>query len=274
MSSTAVELTTNQAWYLAEELRAGSFPWKLAITAPYYDPSERDDFNAQCHDELTSAGILSGDGIVHPVVAAAIRTVCRSRQWLEWLTMVNPDQVLRGVVARGTGFDAVVALRYAQMLALTPTQITCTEDLAPIITTGLPDQEPAAIDDFVIPMEVGAAIDKRVARGADIVEALLAHGVDERSAQAMEIARMGERVNVELTAHESTNGGRRDTEVSINILNTDVGRMLVLPIDDKPRAESSSMFTPAEPFTIAVAIRDLTARLPGGTWFPNESLTL
>ncbi len=39
----AVEITAQQAWFLAEHLHAGSFPWKLAITAPYFDPAERDE---------------------------------------------------------------------------------------------------------------------------------------------------------------------------------------------------------------------------------------
>ena len=34
----AVEVTAHQAWFLADYLRAGSYPWMLAITAPYVDP--------------------------------------------------------------------------------------------------------------------------------------------------------------------------------------------------------------------------------------------
>ena len=38
---SAVELTAEQAWFLADRLGAGSFPWVLAITQPYADAAER-----------------------------------------------------------------------------------------------------------------------------------------------------------------------------------------------------------------------------------------
>ena len=47
-SYEAVEVTAHQAWFLADYLHAGSYPWKLAITGPYVDPAERDPFNEQC----------------------------------------------------------------------------------------------------------------------------------------------------------------------------------------------------------------------------------
>lgn len=275
MSSPAVELTTDQAWFLAEELRAGSFPWKLAITAPFYDPAEREAFNRRCRAELVEAGIIDGNDAIHPAVASSIRTICHPQHWLEWLTVVDENQILRGVLARGADPTAfVVALRYAQMLTLTPMHVTYTQAVVPIITTGLPEQPPARFDEFVMPMETGATIDKRIARGADITTTLTGLGIPESSAQAMELARGGEWVNVEITAHEAVNGAHRNTDVGVSVINTDIGRILVAPEDDRPRAEASSVFSPADPFAVAVAIRDLTARLPSGPWFPDENLTL
>jgi hypothetical protein len=40
----AVELTVDQAWYIAETIGAGSFPWVLAITTPYSDAAHRSAF--------------------------------------------------------------------------------------------------------------------------------------------------------------------------------------------------------------------------------------
>ena len=40
----AVELTVDQAWYIAETAGAGTFPWVLAITTPYSDAGERGAF--------------------------------------------------------------------------------------------------------------------------------------------------------------------------------------------------------------------------------------
>lgn len=271
-ASTAVEVTAPQAWFLAEHLHAGTFPWKLAITAPYVDPRERDRFNAGCVEELTGLGVLDEQGRVHPAVAESIRTVCQARQWLEWVTVIDADRILRGVLARTPASPAaVVALRYAQMVTFTPMQIDYSESLIPVLTAGLDDQPPADFNEFTLPMDLGAAIDKRIAAGADVAETLAAFDIPEREAQIMELARHGERSWVEITAHEATaTGSRHQTDVCVNLINSEVGRILVHPADpDAPRAAGESVFAPAEPFAVAVALRDLTARLPT-PWFPDE----
>jgi hypothetical protein len=272
-SFEAVEVTAEQAWFLADYLRAGTYPWKLAITAPYVDLSEQERFNQRCTDDLTAATILDDQGRVRATVAECIRVVCRTRQWLEWLTTVDDNQILRGVLARTAPPDAVVALRYAQMVTFTPLQVAYTESVVPIITTGLADQPPARFDEFALPMDTGKAIDERISGGADIVDALTALGIPERDAQIMEIARTGQRTNVEITAYEATNGARHQTDVSINIINTEVGRILVSPPAGEPRAGGESVFAPADPFAVAMAVRDLTSRLPSGTWFPEETFS-
>ena len=40
----AVELTVDHAWFIAETIGAGSFPWVLAITTPYSDAAQRSAF--------------------------------------------------------------------------------------------------------------------------------------------------------------------------------------------------------------------------------------
>ena len=270
----AVEVTAQQAWFLADYLRAGTYPWKLAITAPYTDPAERDTFNQQCIEDLTAARVLDDQGRVRPVVAESIRVVCHARQWLEWFTVIDKDQILRGVLARISPPDAVAALRYAQMVTLTPLQLTYSESVVPIITAGLPEQPPAQFDEFSLPMDTGKAIDARIGRGADIVETLTELGIPEWEAEIMEVARTGDHINVEITAHEATNGARHETDVSINVISTEVGRILVSPPAGEPRAGGSSVFAPADPFSVAMAVRDLTARLPSGTWFPEENFSI
>lgn len=273
-SFEAVELTAQHAWFLADHLHAGSYPWKLAITAPYTDPSDRDAFNRQCIDELTEAGVFDVQGHVKPSVAESIRVVCQAHQWLEWLTIVDQDQILRGVLARSTPPDAVVALRYAQMVTFTPLQLTHTESVVPIIAAGLPEQPPAQFDEFCLPMDTGKAIDARIGRGADVVETLTELGIPEWEAEIMEVARTGDHINVEITAHEATNGARHETDVGINVISTEVGRILVSPQAGEPRAGGSSVFAPADQFSVAMAVRDLTARLPSGTWFPEENFSI
>lgn len=271
----ALEITAAQAWFLADYLNAGSFPWKLAITAPYFDPSEHDTFYEKSVAELTESGVLDSSLNVEPAAAHSIRTVCRASQWLEWLTMAGADQTMRGVLARASDSAAVVALRYAQMITFTPLQLTHSEAVVPIITAGLPtDALPAQFNEFELPMDIGKAIDARIGRGADIVETLTDLGIPEREADIMEIARTGDRITVELTAHQATNGSRHQTDVSVNIISTEVGLILVSPVPGQPREGGTSVFAPGEPFAIAMAIRDLTNRLPSGTWFPEENFEI
>lgn len=276
--SNAVEVTAEQAWFLAEHLHAGAFPWKLAITAPYYDPADAEAYNSRMHDELSTpaagsrAPIIDEHNQIHPAVAAAVRTVCRAEQTLEWLTILDADRIGRGVLARGTNrHDAVVALRYAQMITLTPMQLDYTEALVPIVTAGLPDQPPAQFDEFTLSMDAGVALDKKAAGGADVVALLTEMDVPESDARIMDLVLQGDRQYVEITAHEGINGARHQTDVSVNVYTTDVGRILVSPPAGEPRAGGESVFAPADGFAIAVALRDLTARLPSGVWFPDDT---
>lgn len=123
-------------------------------------------------------------------------------------------------------------------------------------------------------MDTGKAIDARIGRGADIAETLVELGIPERDAEIMELARTGERITIELTAHEATNGSRHSTDVSVNVISTEVGLILVSPPAGEPREGGSSVFAPAEPFAIAMAVRDLTDRLPSGTWFHEENFSI
>lgn len=271
----AIEVTAQQAYFLADHLQAGSYPWMLAITIPYVDPGERAPFNQRCLDELTQSGVIDSHGHLNPVIAEAIRTVCHPRQWLEWRTIIGPDQILRGVLARTHHPEAVVVLRCAQMVTFTPLQLTDSEAIVPIITAGLPaDQRPACFEEFSLSMDLGTSIDVRVGRGADVFDTLTDLGVSERAAEIMALARSGDRVTVELTAHEATNGAHHRTDVSVNVISSDIGLILVSPPVDEQREGGRSVFAPGDAFAVAMAVRDLTARLPSGPWFPTENFSI
>ena len=65
----AVELTVDHAWFIAETIGAGSFPWVLAITTPYSDAAHREAFMESQKAELIRIGVLSADGVVTVSVA-------------------------------------------------------------------------------------------------------------------------------------------------------------------------------------------------------------
>ena len=77
MRANAVELNAGSAWFLADILGAGSYPWVLAITPAYSDLSQREAFEQDQVERLTRAGVLTPDRVVDPSVAQWIRRVCR-----------------------------------------------------------------------------------------------------------------------------------------------------------------------------------------------------
>ncbi len=126
----AVELTVDNAWFIAETIGAGSFPWVLAITTPYCDAAQRNAFLARQKAELTRMGLLSEHGAINSAVADWIRVVCFPDRWLD-LRYLGPNtgdgtgELLRGVVAQRAGSSTptapktVVALRSAQLITFT-----------------------------------------------------------------------------------------------------------------------------------------------------------
>src|SRR3984885_12395962 len=108
----AVELTVDHAWFIAETIGAGTFPWVLAITSPYSDAAERNAFLDRQKAELTGMGLVSEAGLITPAVAEWIKVVCFPERWLD-LRYVGPakntdaaggnDELLRGIVAQRTG---------------------------------------------------------------------------------------------------------------------------------------------------------------------------
>src|ERR1700755_1001067 len=66
----AVELTVDHAWFIAETIGAGSFPWVLAITTPYSDAAQRDAFMESQKAELMRIGGGWAGRAVEPARAA------------------------------------------------------------------------------------------------------------------------------------------------------------------------------------------------------------
>src|ERR1700730_9710561 len=129
----AVEVTVDQAWFIAETVGAGSFPWVLALTTPYTDAAERGAFLDRQAAELTRMGMMSEGGAVNQAVAEWIRQVCFPDRWLD-LRYVGSGAasgcaaLLRGIIARRGNeprkpAKSVVALRNGQLVTFTAMNI-------------------------------------------------------------------------------------------------------------------------------------------------------
>lgn len=279
----AVELTVDHAWFIAETIGAGTFPWVLAITAPYRDAAQRTAFLQRQRAELTEMGLLSQAGVVNPAVADWTRAVCFPDRWLDlrYVTHAGPGgtgELLRGLVAQrpqansGSPPKTVVALRSAQLVTFTAMDIDDPQAMVPVLGAGLAQRPPARFDDFSMPMRVGARADERLRSGAPLPEVLEYLGIPKSARPVVESVFEGPRSYVEIVAGCRRDGRQATTEVGVSIVDTTAGRVLVSP----SRAfdgEWVSTFSPGTPFAIAVAIEQLIALLPDAEWFDGRRLT-
>ncbi|MEB3984401.1 ESX secretion-associated protein EspG [Mycobacterium sp. 663a-19] len=277
----AVELTVDHAWFIAESIGAGSFPWVLAITTPYCDAAQRDAFFERQKDELTRLGLVSDDGsktgAIKPAVADWIRVVCFPDRWLDLRFIGSAGELLRGVVAQradaaGGPAKTVVALRSAQLITFTAMDIDDPRALVPVLGVGLAQRPPARFEEFSLPARVGARADERLRSGAPLSEVLDYLGIPGSARRMVEAVFAGPRSYVEIVAGCRRDGRHATTEVGMSIVDTTEGRVLVSP----SRAfdgEWVSTFSPGTPFASAVAVEQLTAQLPDGHWFPGQRLS-
>ena len=278
----AVEMTVENAWFIAETIGAGSFPWVLAITTPYRDAAQRNAFFRDQKSELTRMGLMSRDGVVNPAVADWIKVVCFPDQWLDLRYVGSgaasgPGELLRGVVARradttGKSGKTIVALRSAQLVTFTAMTIDDARALVPVLGVGLAQRPPATFAEFTMPARVGARADERLRSGAPLAEVLDYLGIPESARRVVDSVFTGPRSYVEVVAGCHRDGRHATTEVGMSIVDTAAGRILVSP----SRAfdgEWVSTFSPGTPFAIAVAIEHLTGCLPEGHWFPHRLLS-
>jgi EspG family len=270
----AVELTVDHAWFIAETIGAGTFPWVLAITTPYRDATQRAAFLQRQKAELIELGLVSESGAVNPSVAAWIKAVCFPDRWLD-LRYLGPaeGELLRGIVAQRFGITSktVVALRSAQLITFTAMDIDDPRALVPVLGVGLAQRPPAQFDEFAMPTRVGARADERLRSGAPLAEVLDYLGIPKSARSVVESVFAGPRSYVEIVAGCHRDGRHTSTEVGVSIVDTTGGRVLVSPsraFDD----EWVSTFRPGTPFAIALAVEQLVSSLPDGQWFPGRRL--
>ena len=275
----AVELTVEQAWFIAETIGAGTFPWVLAITMPYTDAGERGGFMARQAAELTRMGLMSEGGAVNSAVAEWIRQVCFPDRWLDLRYVgsgeaLGADELLRGIIARrgDETRKTVVALRNAQLVTFTAMDINDARGLVPVLGVGLAQRPPARFDEFALPARVGARADERLRSGAPLAEVVDYLGIPQSARPVVESVFTGPRSYVEIVAGCRHDGQHASTEVGMSIVDTTAGRVVVSP----SRAfdgEWISTFRPGTSFAIGVAVEQLTAELPDGEWFPGKRLS-
>ena len=275
MVANAVELTVEQAWFVADTLGAGTIPWVLAITPPYGERAARAPFEARQRAALTDMGVMADDHRIDPAVAQWITTTCRNRRWLELRFVSGSGRMLRGLVARRDGpsdGQTIVALRNGGLVTFTELAIDHPEALVPVLTAGLSGRPPARFDEFAIPARIGVRADERLRQGAELAEIVDFLGIPPSSRHVVAAAYAPGRSYVEVVAGDHRDGHRVSTGVGVSVVDTTAGRILVSP-SKAFDGEWVSTFTSGTPLAIAAAVERLTATLPDGPWFPHSPLT-
>nr|WP_090277381.1 ESX secretion-associated protein EspG [Mycolicibacterium komanii]CRL71777.1 putative DNA-binding protein [Mycolicibacterium komanii] len=271
MAVNAVELTAEQAWFVADASGAGNCPWVLAITPPYSDHADRAAFESRLSAELVDLGVMTADGTVEPHVRQWVTTTCRARRWLELRFVRGAGNMLRGHVARRDD-HTVVALRGGGLVTLSALQVDHPQALVPVLTAGLSGRAPAKFDEFAIPARIGARADEKLRNGAALDDVIEFLGVPPSARAVVEAAYATDRSYVEIVAGDHRDGHRVSTDVGVSVVDTREGRVLVHPAKAFD-GEWISTFTPGSPIAIATAVERLTATLPDGAWFPDLRLT-
>ncbi|KUH72430.1 secretion protein EspG [Mycolicibacterium novocastrense] len=271
MAVNAVELTAEQAWFVADASGAGSYPWVLAITPPYSDHAQRAAVEDRLSAELVEMGVMTADGVVEPHVRQWVTATCRPRRWLELRFVRGSGKMLRGHVARRDD-ETVVALRGGGLVTLSALEVDHPQAVVPILTAGLSGRPPARFDEFAIPARIGARADEKLRNGATLDDVIEFLGIPPSARAVVEAAYATDRSYVEIVAGDHRDGHRVSTDVGVSVVDTREGRVLVYPAKAFD-GEWVSTFTPGTPMAIATAVERLTATLPDGAWFPDLRLT-
>jgi hypothetical protein len=274
VAANAVELTAEQAWFVADVSGVGSFPWVLAITPPYSDAAQGVAVRTRLSAELVDIGVMTEDGVIDPAVRQWVTTTCRPRRWLELRFVRGSGDMLRGQVARRDQHtdDHTVALRSGGLVTLTALSIGDPQALVPILTAGLSGRPPAIFEEFTIPAQTGARADEQLRDGAALDDVIEFLGIPATARAVVEAAYATDRSYVEIVAGDHRDGHRISTTVGVSVVDTGEGRVLVAP-SKAFDGEWVSTFTSGTPLAIATAIERLTATLPDGPWFPHQQLT-
>jgi hypothetical protein len=274
VAANAVELTAEQAWFAADSLGVGNFPWVLAVTPPYSEHAQRAEVAGRLSEELAALGVMTEDGVINPGVRRWVTATCRARRWLELRFVRGSGTMLRGHVARREEQtdEHTVALRSGGLITFTGLDIGHPQALVPILTAGLSGRSPARFEEFTIPAQTGARADERLRDGAALDDVIEFLGIPATARAVVEAAYSTDRSYVEIVAGDHRDGHRVSTNVGVSVVDTREGRVLVSP-SKAFDGEWVSTFTPGTPLAIATAIERLTATLPDGPWFPNQQLT-
>lgn len=267
----AIDLNVDAALVLKEMVGIDSYPPVLALLPNIYRLEDRERVHAVVAEQLTEAGIIDGDR-VHPAV----------EHWLRCLD--RPDMELAArIMATGLGGQPRAMLRFSlvrrddtHVLAL-----RCDDDV--VIQTMFQDGRNLDNLTAALAAALGPAEALRFTPMTTTVEqlgevpsepderrqALLELGAQPHTAAVLSRALTEVARRAEILVIEHRDGSQAQPEVSVSVLDTTSGRLIVTP-SRAMDGEIWSTFAPGDDAALRSGIGALIDLLPGRSWFDTS----
>lgn len=276
-SVISAEFNLDQMLMLQQLLKVTRFSDVLEVRPPlhYIDDERRTAAQADALAVLTQQGVVEGGEVTEPTIAQWIRVL--QRPDIELMARIWRKDTELGMCVCRRGPLHVVAMRYGDLYTVQPLstgeEITSVAQVVAPIQAVLGDGEPAAFEPINLLVDEGAAIDRRVAKGANYYQELIAAGVAEPSARFVTDAlERGEEVwRSEIGAIEYVPGGQVLSKAGVGVFDTPKGRIIAAPslaLDGR----LWSTFAPGTPVRLVKSVELIVETLPGLTWFDPRRL--
>ncbi|MEU5763792.1 ESX secretion-associated protein EspG [Nocardia sp. NPDC047648] len=269
----AIDLNVDAALLLKELVGIDSYPPVLALLPNIYRLEDRERVHAVVAQELTEVGIIDGDR-VHPVVEHWLR--CLYRPDMELVARIlatgvdgEPQAMLRFSLVR-SGDTHVLALRCDDNVVI-QTMYQDGQNLDTVtaaLTAALGPAEPLRFTPMTTTVEqlreVPSEPDERR-------QALLELGAQPHTATVLTRALDEVERRAEILVIEHRDGSPPETDVSVTVLDTLSGRLIVTP-SRAMDGEIWSTFAPGDDAALRSGIGALIDLLPGRSWFDTSRL--
>ncbi|WP_280253535.1 ESX secretion-associated protein EspG [Nocardia abscessus] len=267
----AIDLNVDAALLLKEMVGIDSYPPVLALLPNIYRLEDRDRVHAVVTEELTEAGIIDGDS-VHPVVEHWLR--CLYRPDVELVARIlatgvdgEPQGMLRFSLVR-SGDTHVLALRCDDEVVI-QTMFQDRQNLDNVTAALAAALGPAEVLRFT-PMTTTVEQLREVPSEPDERrQALLELGAQPHTAAVLTRAFAEVARRAEILVIEHQDGVSAQTEVSVSVLDTLSGRLIVTP-SRAMDGELWSTFAPGDDAALRSGIGALIDLLPGRSWFDTS----
>ncbi|MBF6224119.1 ESX secretion-associated protein EspG [Nocardia abscessus] len=270
----AIDLNVDAALLLKEMVGIDSYPPVLALLPNIYRLEDRDRVHAVVTEELTEAGIIDGDS-VHPVVEHWLR--CLYRPDVELAARIlatgadgEPQGMLRFSLVR-SGDTHVLALRCDDEVVI-QTMFQDRQNLDNVTAALAAALGPAEVLRFT-PMTTTVEQLREVPSEPDERrQALLELGAQPHTAAVLTRAFAEVVRRAEILVIEHQDGVSAQPEVSVSVLDTLSGRLIVTP-SRAMDGELWSTFAPGDDAALRSGIGALIDLLPGRSWFDTSRVS-